>query len=85
LLFLEDFLVKREPKPSDAHSGAATNGSTEVVDYFTNEIVILDKCNRLGASLNGKTFSQFTVIQLKRWFACRGAPMSGRKPELIER
>ena len=85
LLFLEDFLVKREPKASDAHSGAATNGSTEVVDYFIDELVTLDKCDAPGASLNGKTPFQLTVIQLKRLLACRGAPLSGRKPKLIER
>ena len=30
-----------------------------------------------GASLNGKSPSQLTVVQLKRWLAC-GAPISGK-------
>ena len=38
-----------------------------------------------GASLNGKKPGQLNVVQLKRWLACRGAPMSEKKPQLIER
>ena len=38
-----------------------------------------------GASLHGKDPSELNVIQLKRWLNCRGAPVSGKKPELIQR
>ena len=73
LLELEPNLL--EPKPSDARSDAATHGITEVVDYITNEIVTLDECDVPGASLNGKTPFQLTVIQLKCWLPYRGVPL----------
>ncbi|XP_065901931.1 uncharacterized protein [Dysidea avara] len=38
-----------------------------------------------GASLNGKKPSELKVVQLKRWLNCRDAPVSGKKPELIQR
>lgn len=38
-----------------------------------------------GASLNGKDPTNLNIPQLKRWLACRGAPESGKKPELIQR
>lgn len=61
------------------------DGDSGVTDYFTDKIVVLDESDVPGASLNGKKPCQLTVAQLKRWLACRGAPLSGRKPELIER
>ena len=54
-------------------------------EYFVDKIITLDECDIPGASLNGKKPSQLNVLQLKRWLACRGAPLAGRKPELIER
>ena len=39
-----------------------------------------------GASLRGKTPSQLTIPELKRWFSCRkGAKLSGTKRSLVER
>jgi len=38
-----------------------------------------------GASLNSKNPTELSVIQLKRWLICRGAPVGGKKPELIQR
>ena len=38
-----------------------------------------------GTSLNGKTSGELNVVQLRRWLACCGAPITGKKPELIER
>lgn len=38
-----------------------------------------------GASLNGKSPTELSVTQLKRWLICRGAPVGGKKPELIQR
>jgi len=61
------------------------DGDGVVTDYFTDKMVVLDEADVPGASLNGKKPCQLTVAQLKRWLACRGAPVSGRKPELIER
>ena len=36
-------------------------------------------------SLNGKNPSELNIVQLKRWLVCRGAPVNGKKPELIQR
>jgi len=49
------------------------------------DITLLDESDIAGASLNGKSPSELSVPQLKQWLACRGAPVSGKKPELIER
>ena len=39
-----------------------------------------------GASLRGKTPSQLTIPELKRWLSCRkGAKLSGTKRSLVER
>ena len=54
-------------------------------ECFTDEIILFDEMDIPGASINGKKPCQLNVTQLKWWFACRGAPLSGRKPELIER
>lgn len=35
--------------------------------------------------LNGKTPRELNDHQLKRWLSCHGAPVSGKKPELIAR
>ena len=37
-----------------------------------------------GVSLNGKTPQDLKVHQLKRWLACRGASLKGKKPDLVE-
>ena len=50
-----------------------------------DDILRLTEDDIPGASLNGKLPSQLTVVQLKRWLACRGAPTSGKKPDLLER
>ena len=33
--------------------------------------------------MNGRTPAQLSVPQLKRWLACRGAAVGGRKAELV--
>jgi len=38
-----------------------------------------------GASLDGKHPKEPNIAQLRRWLACCGAPVSGKKPELIKR
>ena len=38
-----------------------------------------------GASLDGKNPSELSVVQLKQWLVCHGAPVTGKKPELIQR
>jgi len=40
---------------------------------------MLNESDVPGALLNGKKLPQFTICQLKRRLACRGAPLSGRK------
>ena len=50
-----------------------------------SDILMLCEDDIPGSSLNGKNPKQLNIQQLKRWLACRGAPVSGKKPELIER
>jgi len=57
----------------------------EKEENLSAEVCLLNEYDIPGASLNGKSPSQLNVVQLKRWLACRGAPVSGKKPELIER
>lgn len=49
------------------------------------DILILSEADIPGASLNNKDPSELNVVQLKRWLSCRGAPLTGKKPELIAR
>ena len=57
----------------------------KVDDLYDKDLALLDESDIPGTSLNGKSPPELTVAQLKRWLACWGAPVSGRKPELIER
>ena len=52
---------------------------------LNGDILMLTETDIPGASLNGKSPNQLTVVQLKRWLVCRGAPISGKKSDLIER
>ena len=61
------------------------NVEDTVVDGEMGNIIMLNETDIPGASLNGKAPSELNVVQLKRWLACRGAPVSGKKPELVER
>lgn len=38
-----------------------------------------------GASLGGRSASALTVVALRRWLLCRGAPTKGKKAELVDR
>ena len=51
---------------------------------LVDNILILTEDDIPGASLNGKSPNQLTVVQLKRWLT-RGAPVSGKKADLVER
>ena len=51
----------------------------------SDDMPLLTEKDIPGASLNGKDPSELNVIQLKRWLNCRDAPVSGKKPELIQR
>ena len=50
-----------------------------------DDILLLTEVDIPGASLNGKSPDQLNVMQLKRWLACRGGRVSGKKPDLVER
>lgn len=52
---------------------------------FNSYFDLLSEHDIPGASLDGKKPSELNVVQLRRWLACRGAPTSGKKPQLIER
>ena len=59
--------------------------NTEEIKEDFIDVASLRECDIPGASLNGKKPAELNVVQLRRWLACRGAPLSGRKAELIER
>ena len=48
------------------------------------DILLLTENDIPGASLDGKHPSELNVTQLKRWLVCQGAPVNGKKPELID-
>ena len=83
--FPDGFLVKRDPESNDTFDNVTESVEKGANDFFADKIVMLEESDVPGASLNGKKPSQLTVGQLKRRLACRGAPLSGRKPELIQR
>ena len=58
-----------------------SDGSGDIATKFST----LSEDDVPGASLNGKKPSQLNVTSLRRWLSCRGAPISGNKPQLIER
>ena len=49
------------------------------------DVSLLDERDIPGASLKVKLLSELNVTQLKRWVLCRGAPVNGKRPQLIER
>ena len=55
------------------------------VDWFSDDLLVLTEADIPGSSLNGKEPSELNVVQLKKWLACRGAPVTGKKPQLVER
>jgi len=55
------------------------------VDWFSDDLPVFTEADIPGSSLNGKEPSELNIVQLKRWLACRGAPVSGKKPQLVER
>ena len=54
-------------------------------DKVDDDILLLTESDIPGASLDGKNPSELSVVQLKRWLVCRGTPVTGKKPELIQR
>ena len=38
-----------------------------------------------GASLCGRDPSELKIPELKQWLACRGAPLKGKKSDLVAR
>ena len=69
-----------------ARNTAGENSSLceEWIDKDCN-IVCLQESDIPGASLNGRNPRELNVTQLRRWLSCRGALVTGNKPELIER
>ena len=54
-------------------------------DQDQDDIVLLTEADIPGASLDGKDPTELNITRLKRWLACRGIPINGRKPEFIQR
>jgi len=53
-------------------------------DDFVGDFELLNEEDIPGASLDGKNPCELNVTQLRRWLMCRGAPVGGKKPELVE-
>ena len=58
---------------------------TDIDNDEDDAVLLLTESDIPGASLDGKDPSELNVPQLKRWLNCRGAPVNGKKPELIQR
>ena len=56
----------------------------DIVLLNEDDIVLLNEDDIPGASLNGKDPSKLTVVQLRRWLVCRGAPVSGKSQNLFK-
>ena len=56
-----------------------------IINDDEDDIILLTESDIPGASLDGKDPTELNVLQLKRWLACHGAPVNGKKPELIQR
>ena len=63
------------------------NGSEMKEDEANDQsdVCLLEERDIPGASLNGRKPRELNVTQLKRWLSCRGAPVTGKKSELVER
>ena len=59
----------------DMQGDLSTGNSCE--ELQEGDISILCEDDIPGSSLNGKNPKQLNMAQLKRWLACRGAPVSG--------
>ena len=70
---------------SPTHPSDDVKDDSEVESNCHDEILLLTELDIPGASLNGKDPRKLNLMQLKRCLSCRGAPVTGKKPELIER
>ena len=59
--------------------------SGDLLDADSDDFMVLTENDVPGSALNDKQPHELNVLQLKRWLACRGAPVTGKKPDLIER
>ena len=59
------------------------------VDYddpsTLDDFLVLTETDIPGASLNVTQPQELNMHQLRRWLACRAAPVTGKKPDLVER
>ena len=62
----------------DFHS-SGTSDLEASIDLSRDDILLLTKSDVPGSSLSGKDPAELNVVQLKRWLACRGAPITGGK------
>ena len=63
----------------DNENNFVNSSVTELTDDTQEEeMLMLCEDDIPGASLNGRDPNELTVVQLKRWLACRGAPLSGK-------
>ena len=55
------------------------------IDLPGDDVLLLTEKDVPGSSLSGKELAKLGIVQLKRWLTCRGAPVTGKKLQLIER
>ena len=75
MLFIFIDMIPTESESIDAY----------IINDDEDDIILLTESDIPGASLDGKDPTELNVLQLKRWLACRRAPVNGKKPELIQR
>ena len=49
-----------------------------IINDDEDDIILLTESDIPGASLDGKDPTELNVSQLKRWLACRRAPVNGK-------
>jgi len=71
---------------NDYYSGTSFSSDLEAsITLPGDDILLLTERDVPGSSLNGKDPAELNIVNLRRWLACCGAPVTGKKPQLIER
>ena len=83
-VYCEEEGREEERSNDDVKVDLFLDGLEVKTELFKGGLLLLTESDVPGASLNGKNPGELNVVQL-RWLACRGAPITGKKPELIER
>jgi len=67
------------------YSGTSFSSDLEAsISLPGDNILLLTKRDVPGSSLNSMDPAKLNVVNLKRWLACRGALVTGKKPSLLK-